>query len=434
VRVTAFVLVASLSIPALLSGQEAPTIVAPLPGDVPCDGEFWALVTVDGLQADWEAESAPVERVQTVVGGEPEYDWGGAADASYRAWCRYTDEWLYLAIVARDDVVVAGDDVRRHDAIELRFASGDGGGNVAMVVSTATDDEGYATVRWLRGGSGNVDGARGSVAPRDTGFFVEIGVPLASIPGMERLFAPTPFTLVQWDTDGEDSRERPIAIAHAPIDGDSPPAGRLVTNAVERRVAEIRRQLLLERSVRGELLAPTWTQMGGGPGLDLIFGLGDMLVVTGDGFDDFAWTGVTVRTAADHEPLGITAADLDGDGVSEILYRFARSRRASGADAVIRQEFVVGYALRGSALTRILAQEVASELAGGWRVEMDVLAEPGSRVARFVRPTGDLDPAAFIDADADETTDYEPMLLPWDDADRVDWRPRDDGEWRASRR
>jgi hypothetical protein len=391
--------------------------------DFVCDGMFRTMVTVDGLQTDWEAEAGEVDRVATLIAGEAEYDWTGPADASFRFWCRYTADRIYLAVVGRDNVVTGPRSRFGGDRLEIWIAAGPRGTPVAIEVPLwVLAEEGRAIPRFSHGDEGELANSIAEVAPRENGYFAEIGIAIADLPAAGPLFGPLAFAITQRDMDFDGDGEREVVVATAPT-GPEGIAGTLRTNAVERRLAEISRQTMFDAAARGSITHQVWAEFGGRPGMDLAFLLGDMLIVTGEGFDEFSWTASTIRTTDEHEALSLEAADLDGDGVAELLYRFVRPLRRLDDDRDVRQEMLLAYRLEDSTLTRLFAHEVANELPGEWRIESPIrLVERGDGLAVWIeRPESDLTAERYVDHDAGDMVDYERMLLPWDETRRVEW-------------
>lgn len=417
------------------SAQDPPTAVAFAQAEFVCDGLFRTGVHVDGLQTDWEAEADPVDRVADRIAGEAEYDWTGPADASFRFWCRFAHDWIYFAVVGRDNVLLSPEGRSNGDRLEIWLGAGEGGSPVRIDVPLwVAHDTGRVTPTWGHGGEGTLGASVAEVALRENGFFAEIGIAMSDLPELAPLFGAMPAAIVQRDIDRDGSGEREVGIATAPVNEDAI-GGVLRTNVVERRLGEISRQLMFDANARGDRAHEVWAELGGRRGLDLAFLLGDMLIVTGEGFDDFAWTATTLRTSDDHSAISLHAVDLDGDGVSELIYRFARRIRRLEDEGVIVQEVVLGYSLEGSALTRIFAQEVANELVGHWRIESPITFRPtrDGQIVEFGRPVSEVLVENYFDVDADDATDYERMLLPWDADERIEWTTRD-GSSSATRR
>lgn len=432
-RAVSFALVMSVfsgTVLAQSSPDEAPATEA-APTDFVCDGHYRTDVVVDGLQVDWESEATDAPRIQTLIAGEPEYDWTGGNDASFKFWCRYTPATVYLAIVGRDQQLVDDSGRGDGDRLEIWIGAPDDGDPARLDVPLwPALGDGLSSVSFGAGAEGEVTGARAEVATRQSGFFAEIGIPTAQVPGLANPFGPVPFVIVQRDIDNDAENELEVGVATAPVEPTL--GGTLHFSGVEARIAEIQRQLVLDADAHGAPRGLTWAEFGGAPGLDLAMMLGDRLIVTGEGFADFAWTAVTVRSTDDHEMLSIEAHDLDGDGVAEIVYRFARTQNLLTEDGQIRQEFVLVYQLVDRALVRLFAQEVANERPGMWRVEMPIeyRAQREGVQMRLGRPVGGVERETYIDVDVDDATDYEPMLLPWSSSDRIAWT-RSGDQWRA---
>lgn len=418
------------------AGAAADDLPEPVPLTLQCNGEFLTQVFIDGLQSDWEAEAPPVERVQQLVEGAYRYDWTGPVDASFMLWCRYTDNGLYFAVVGRDNIITAPEGSDPGDTFEVFFEIDAPelppeerrfGARVPL-----WNVEDTLTPEWAPGSalSGEINAGRSAAAPRENGYFVEFDIPYIAAENLDEPFAPIRFVAAHRDWDGDANREELAIVATAPYDReDSSTWGTLEFTGPEALV----RHIAEERGAEGAApFARTFADVGGTAVRDLVMIFDGQLIVTGEGFDDFAWTSVLVVPTEDVTPLGLETHDIDHDGRQEIFVTTRRAERSLDFEGTVYQEFLTVYALRGVELVPILEQEIANELESGERFAMEmVLRERSDRtVVRFRRPeSSTLSREAWIDVDAAIDTDYEPVLTPWGARSVINWDLTADGRW-----
>lgn len=391
----------------------------PTPMSYTCASSYTSQVVVDGIQADWSAEAGPTDRVIQLVDGSEAYDWTGGNDASFKLWCRVGDDHLYFAVIGRDDNIAHGDrfelwieadDVARSHSQRLLRAEID--------MSAAFSDEASS----IEVGGVPLPDSRVWVVDRDEGrYFIEAAVPLSAFSGLIG-FGPVGFAAIHRDEDPDNRGQRDSAVGTAPAQLDDPQSlGQLHFERFERRLAAIRTQLRVAEG--SDASRSAWMDVAGDGRREYVAVLGDELVVTGTGMEGFNWVSMPVRHRDSHEALSIEGHDIDMDGYNEIFYRYAVERQDPTTDRSMRQEFVAVYDIDGTAITRVLHQEVANQV-GSARLESTMeLRNRGHRViVRFGRPQpGDLTEDDWFDVDAGRQHDYEEMLLPWQSRSRISW-------------
>lgn len=421
----------AIALPAAAAAQDEPPPPEPL--DIPCVSRFATQVRIDGLQVDWDAEAQPADRIEQLAAGAWRYDYVGPADASFRAWCRYTGNGLYFAVVGRDDALVAPEHRSDGDRLQLMFDLDPDPDDTSIAVVEIplwpALEDGVSTVTFVRGPDGEVTAARAEVATRDTGWFAEISIPWIALDGVDEPLGPIPFAIahVDWDHDVDDERES--IIASAPVAQDR--LGRLVPDGAARRIADVQRALAVDTD-------PQLPRFGNvvADGRDEWIGIiGDHLVVTGlDMGGNTTWLATSVRTTSDHLPEAIDLHDLDHDGDNEILYRWSRTITPLDGSAPVRQELVAAWDVTPDGITRLFAQEVANQRDGGFdlAMQMELRERSDHTTVRFRLTRGeDASRHDYVDIDADEPVDYRAMILPWTGPPRIDWEPGAGGTWEA---
>jgi hypothetical protein len=403
-----------------------------------CDGLYRSQVYVDGQQTDWDAEAQPTERVSQLIDGEFQYDWTGPNDASFRMWCRHSEHGLYFAVVGRDNVLVAPDGSDPGDRLEVwlqldqpNVRERDRLVMVEIPLWPALTD-GIGTPTWGYGvdRNGSLNAARAEITQTETGFFAEFNIPYAAIGGYQEPYGPMGFALVQRDWDSDAEFEVEVGVGTAPVDrGDPDTLGVLNFQSVEELAATIRRSDNLPDSEQA--FSPQFGYIGGGAALDAAFVLGDRLIIAGAGLDGLAWAGVTVRTNDAQIPMAVELVNVDSDPEQEILFRYRENRRTVEGQQMT-QEFVSVFDLAGSALTRIVFQEVANEIEGVGRIESEMRITTGSISFRKAE-SSELTREQWFEVESEgQTPEYYEMINPWDSGSRVVWSSQG-GQWRASR-
>lgn len=416
-------------LPNTLAAQPTSDAAPPQGYQIDCDGFYRTAVTVDGLQTDWEDEARPAERIQQLVAGAAEYDWTGPADASFRVWCRFNETGLYFAIVGRDNAVVGADGRRAGDRLDFWFELGGGpvpANPVRITVPLGPAAEAGSSPpvwTWPRNRTGEVTGARAELSPRDNGFFAEVYLPYAGLQGLPRPFGAIPFVIAFRDWDYDAPREEEVIVSTGVV-GDAVPTvwGTLAYNALAARMAHIR-----DRTPGGMALTPTlqtWGHLGGDAGPDLVFVLGDLLIVTGESLGDFAWTAMPLLRSDRETWVSLSLADLDGDGLDEILATVRRPIDAvEGAEGMTRDVLEV-LKLDGETLRTVFVQEVALRHPSGWVLETSLERVAAVRRIpahlRFAAATGER-PRNLPPGLRDEVGRTTPMVLPGDGARAVVW-------------
>lgn len=410
----------------------------PVAMDVVCDGLYRTQVYIDGQQADWDAEAPMVDRVMQLVDGGYQYDWTGPNDASFKYWCRYNEHGLSFAVVGRDNVIVAPEGSSPGDRMELWLELDRPGARVSERVvmvevpiwPVLTDR--YTTPTWGAGSgrSGELTTGRAELAPTDTGFFLEFNVPFLAVGEYAEPYAPMRFILVQRDWDGDAEIEEEVAISTSPITPTDPEQWGWMRFTGE---AEIAAQVRTNLSY-GEQTLPfgtTFGSLGGGEWQDMAFAMGSHVVAAGRGFGAYSWQAALVTTEPVHTPISLTLNDVDGDGNSEIFYRWSVNVRDPDADRELVQEFVTAFRVTPTAIERIIFQEVANEIVGVGRFEMEMRIAQGS--VSFRKPTSStLARDAWFDVDAQVSPEYYQAITPWDAGTRVVWTSSA-GAWMAER-
>ena len=400
----------------------------PRPLAIECDGEYLTRVTIDGLQSDWEAEVDPVERVRQLIGGEYRYDWTGPNDASFKPWCRYNRHGLYFAIIGRDDHVVEPRGDRSGDRMILSLVLGSGDETTPTAVELPLFDsgDGLALPTWE--GGDPIEGARGEIALRDDGYFLEFSLPVSALAGLEAPFEPVPFALTHVDWDYDADREQAAVVSTATELGDDPDEwGNLRFDGPARMAAEVVRELDAEAASE-----PVFAEIGGAAGPEIAFVAGRTLVVAGPTLGDFDWLLVDALPAgATFE--GLATYDIDHDGGHEVLITYARTRRSIDAGGDVNEAFTDIWRLRDGEFTRVIHQAVRRTLPDGQLAAMSIrFRDRADRsVVRF-EPDEDLTTAtrdAWIDVAPRSDDEYEPLLLPWSARNRVDWDVTAAGDW-----
>lgn len=423
------------SILALLVLWAAPAAADDPPEAVPmdflCDGLHRTQVVVDGMQRDWEDEARATERVGQLVEGAYRYDWTGPVDASFRLWCRYTENGLYFAVVGRDNVVAApeGDD---GDVFEIWFRVDvdDRSELLGVRVPLWDLESGVATPVWAEGSGreGELRAARGEVAPRDNGYFLEFNIPYIADPALAEPFAPIPFVAAHRDIDHDTRGERVAVVASAPYDRADPNTfGQMTFTGPD---AQIRR-LARERGVEAGSLGGIFADVGGTSARDHAFLLDGHLFVGGTGLGDYAWTSILVAPNERYTPLAIEAHDIDADGDAELFVTTRKERRSIDLGGNVFQEFLTVYDLQERELVPLLVQEIANELDDGARFElsMELRDRRDRSVVRFrVAEGGTLDADRWRLID-DPDGGYNRILAPAATGSVINWDRRGDGTW-----
>lgn len=410
------------------SSARADEAADPRPIAVDCDSGYLTRVTIDGLQTDWEAEVGPVHRVQQLVEGDFRYDWTGPNDASFKPWCRYNRHGIYFAVLGRDNHVVEPRGGRPGDRMFVSLELGPRGDREPVIIELPLYDsaDGLALPVWENGDP--VEGARGEIAIREGGYFLEFSIPSTALTGLEDPFEPVPFALthVDWDYDADRERAAVISTA-AEFDDDLDEWGTLRFDGPDRMVAEVARELGAE--VAG---TPEFAEVGGADGPELVFVAGATLVVAGPSLGEFDW--VMVEALPDGATFeGIRTHDIDHDGGAEIFVTYRRTRRSIDAGGDVEEAFTDAWRLADGEFARLLRQAVRRTLPDGQVASMSLRFRDRSdrSVVRF-EPDEDATTAtrdSWIQVAPRSDDEYEPLLLPWSERDRVDWDLTAAGEW-----
>ena len=410
----------------------------PVALDVVCDGEYRTQVYIDGQQGDWDAESPAVERVMQLVAGGYQYDWTGPNDASFKYWCRYNEHGLSFAVVGRDNVILAPDGSSPGDRMELWMELDRPGARtserVVMVeipIWPVLTDR-YTTPVWGAGTgrTGELTTGRAELAPTDTGFFLEFNVPFLAVGEYAEPYAPMRFMLVQRDWDNDAEIEEEVAVGTSPLVTDEPEQWGWMRFTGETDIAgQVRETLSYGPAVMP--FGTTYGPIGGGTWQDMAFAMGSHVVAAGRGFGAFSWQAALVTTEPEHTPLSLALQDIDGDGNGEIFYRWSVTVRDPDADRELVQEFMTVFRVSPESIERIIFQEVANEIAGVGRFEMEMRVAQGT--VSFRKPTSStLSRDAWFDVDAQVSPEYYQSIAPWENGTRVVWSSSD-GTWIAAR-
>lgn len=406
--------------------------------DTVCNGIYRSQVYIDGRSTDWDAEAAPRERVMQLVDGEYQYDWTGPNDASFKYWCRYNEHGLYFAVVGRDNAIVAPEGGEPGDRMQLWLELDRPGARASERIIMVevpiwpVNGDRYATPTWGAGAgrSGEVNTARAEMEPRENGFFLEFNVPFLAIGEYPEPYAPMRFVLVQRDWDNDADIEEEVAVATAPLSSTDASGWSTMQFTGEQEIAAEAR---VQYSI-GDDVAPfgtLYTQLGGAPQQDIAFVLGDYLVVAGRQFPSFSWVSALITNADTHTPVSLESRDVNGDSVDELLYRYSVRNRDLDSDRVLVQEFMMIFEVTPEGMRRIVFQEVANEIEGVGRFEMDMRF--ATNLISFRKPTSSsLGRSDWFDVDEGMTPDYYEAILPWENEARVAWSLQG-GQWLAER-
>jgi hypothetical protein len=427
---------ALLMVSATASAQWEPSEAVAM--DAQCSGIYRSQVYIDGRSTEWDAEATPRERIMQLVDGEYQYDWTGPNDASFKYWCRYNEHGLYFAVVGRDNAIVAPDGGNPGDRMQLWLELDRPGARASErlimveVPIWPTNTDRYATPTWGAGAgrSGEVNTARAEMEPRENGFFLEFNVPFLAIGEYPEPYAPMHFVLVQRDWDNDADIEEEVAIATSPLSTTDASEWSMLSFTGEQEIAAEAR---IQYSIGEETMpfGALYAQFGGAPAQDIAFVLGDYLVVAGRQFPSFSWVSALITNADTHTPVSLEARDVNGDSVAELLYRYSVRTRDLDSDRSLVQEFMTVFEVTPEGMRRLVFQEIANEIEGVGRFEMEVRF--ASNLISFRKPTSStLDRSSWFDVDDGMTPDYYEAILPWENHTRVAWSLRD-GQWLAER-
>lgn len=380
-----------------------------------CQAVEPGVVAVDAMLEDWRGldEEAPLRRGQL------------SADASFELRCAFDPSTLYLAVRVRDERVLRSRRARGggEDALHLALRAGPHGGDpsrpgVALSAGrspagpggwTMTYRPGTAGVRARREGGG---AARADDSLRDDGWQIEVGVPLAEIPGWG---SSTPLLLGEASYDDMDRS------------GAAPDERLLFRGSLHfsTHVPALRGFLSRARLSVPGLRLDALADIDGLPGAERVVAGGRYLAVL---TDSFAFIELPLSSPADLERAELV--DFDGDGRSSLLVQY-RQRGGGGSREVV----AVWSGAAGGGLERSLGFEVSLELGGRrivnrWslvpaslhradlgasrrggrregagRGKLDILVEVGPADNRG------WDPASF--ARIRPSPDVRPILAPW---------------------
>jgi hypothetical protein len=407
----------AVSVAASPTAAFADDLPDPVAIDLICDSSYATGVTVDGIQADWEEEAAPVDRIAQLVDGAWQYDYTGPNDASFRPWCRSSPDGIYLAIVGRDNIIVDPDD-DEGDFVELRLVP-DGLDDDEMRILRldlgVVDGEGRAN--FVNEDGHSVADAWGEVAPREAGYFVEAFVPSAVLGGSP--FAPIRLSIFQRDIDHDTSGERDVLVGSGASD-EADGLGWLDFGLVDARIETIRERAHLDAS---DLYATAVGNVGAGPGREVVFAMADSLYVSGEGLPGFSWLTLVVRTSDDERTVSLELHDIDGDGDLEIFHRQTRPHSTFETGTVRTDDVVHVYDFSGDALVLLFAQVVAASLPDGRRLEstMTIRGRGDDREVVFGPASGDIDEVSWVRVDPAPGDETGPLALPWHMPDGVAW-------------
>lgn len=434
-RTPIFLLTLTPLITGISAESKADELPEPTPMNFECDGGILVQTIVDGLQSDWEHGTRPADRVQQLVQGAYRYDWTGPVDASFRMWCRYTDNGLYFAVVGRDNLVVAPDGRDPGDTFEVRFeidapTLDEEARQFSVEIPLWDDAPGAVAPHWTADDAreGALHAARAEVASRDNGYFLEFNIPYVADPQLATPFAPIRFVAMHRDWDGDADREELAVISSSPWSEAPENWGTLSFTGTAHNIREIAD----ERGVPDETpSAQRFANVGGTAQQDLAFLLDNHLIVTGEGLGDFAWTAVLVAPTDAYGLGGLEAHDIDHDGDDELFLTSTYTRRSIDLGGDVVQSFVTVFDLQNEELVPLLQQETGMTLPDGTQFGMDmILRERSDRtVVRFRRADGaTMTRDTYIEVDPG-TDDYEPALLPWSGPDMINWDRDARGNW-----
>jgi hypothetical protein len=241
--------------------------------------------------------------------------------------------------------------------------------------------------------------------------------------------APTPWGRVESRTyklratgfvvDAEKTRAeaqpKPAATTQAPKPATpAPPAAPDASKVYE--------QYKRDRSVRGPATA-TLTANFSGDGRPEKVALHDRdLVVWGPGFKGgSAYAYTTLGFAKASDVLKLSAVDVTGDGLAEIVVRGVL-RAQHGGDEVVREVELV-FTVGEQGLKRVFGAELARAI-GSKRVEGSVTYAKGKIVLAPGRATGFTRESYPFAQDTAPVGGLEPLLLPWSGASKVEYLHR----------
>ena len=383
-------------------------------------------VKVDGFVTDWDG----IEKkdIRALTRGEAEYDWTGPRDLSMLVQMQYDATHLYLAIEVRDNIVTQPKRKKSGDLVEVWF---DGGptaksgskGRLRMlkllVGEMANDGPPEAVWGFPRALKGRPEGLLLDGSIRNTGYFFEVGIPLALVsdpaPGLE----PLGITFIARDWDYDDPNEDLASVASSPFDGLKKRAPSTMAKFTLAGAESIKKGFFrlfpdtMGKTVMGEQFA----DIAGDSRREWVFLVDNhYLSISGVGVGDgqnyyYELEGRNGGTCTD-----IKVLDLTGDGKAEILVRYKLpSRHPSG---VIHQEFVAIYHFALDRIKLVFFHEVGNDGAG-WSIRNEVRLVPNRKTGQInvvvSSPKGQgVTKKSYADVDQDQIVDWERLLLPWE--------------------
>jgi hypothetical protein len=284
-----------------------------------CDAIEPGVISVDAMLDDWRG-LAPLGRGNR------------SADASFDLRCAYDEAQLYLSVRVRDDRIIRA--ARRSGALDdsLQLSLRGGSGPAAWTLSFHPGTRGFPARR--EGG----EGARADDSLTDDGWQVELGVPLARVPGWGK---STPLLFADLELSDADRA--------GAVDARLRFTGSLDFST---HVPALRGFLSTAgtRALRLDVLA----EMDGVPGTERVVVAGRMLGVL---TDSFAFIELPLSTQTDLRKVEVI--DFDGDGRSSLL---THHRQHGGGGS--REVLTVWSVAASGELERALAVEVMLELGG----------------------------------------------------------------------
>ena len=353
-------------------------------------------------------------------------DWQGVAPArqpSFTLRCNYDPTHLYLAVDVADEVLDrsrkggAGED---HLVITL--------GPRRLVVFPAKADAGARQVATWGGkalGRKPVVQVADSLQPR--GWSVEVGIPLARVPGWGKGVPALPLEVAVTDSDPFTDQRRPEVISTGP------------SRIVFQEGAELLRAVLAETKLRRQdLTLDTLAEMDGAPGLERVIAGGKIVAVLSEDF-----TVLNPPVASKKDLLEVRVVDLAGAGKSSLLLRYVE--RGGGGS----REVLAVYNLKSdSSIARTFAHEIGKQLGAAkitntWTLgprapEKGAKGRKGKKGGKGKKGKGGkgakpepglelvITPGEVVGFDKDSwnevpAEDMQPILLPWGDKQEERW-------------
>ncbi|MEO6953706.1 MAG: hypothetical protein ABI321_18025 [Polyangia bacterium] len=338
--------------------------------DLPCPPVESGNIALDGLADDWRD-------AQAVSGGD--------AEAGVTLRCDVEGKTLYLEVEATDKRVIRTSAAHAgEDHLELKV-----GKKTFKVFPSSGTVRGKVT-----------PSARMASSSSDTGFVVELSMPLKSI-GLGAHPDRIPYSLTFADCDSAAALktehtavvEGELAFSSGPSTLDS---------------------FLTERSLSRSVVRWTRSTRDHGRSVDFVQA-GKYLAALTDGY-----TFVELPVSDGTDVKDPRLVDLAGDGRPAVLLRYIE-RDGEGS-----REILAAYRLSGATLQRVFAAEVGKHTPGGTLVTKVTLRSHGrgTDLVLEAQAAQGLSTATYSEAPA---TDVEPILLPWTAAKRAVYTFSGDG-------